>query len=207
MVTPGAAGAQGAEDGAGGVLRVEGLAIARGGRLLVSGLDLCLGRGEALLLLGPNGAGKTSLIRCLAGLLRPLSGRIDNPFAVALAGTEPALKPEQTLARELAFWARLDGADRAARARAIEAMALAPLLDLPCGWLSAGQRQRAALARVIASGAPLWLLDEPSAMLDQASTARLEAAIARHLEGGGLVVAATHQPLSLAGARSLALGG
>jgi heme exporter protein A len=188
-------------------LLVAGLAIARGGRLLVSGLDLSLAPGEALLLTGPNGAGKTSLIRCLAGLLPPFEGRIDNPFAVALAGTEPALKPEQRLGAELGFWARLDGADAAARARAVEAMALAPLLELPCGWLSAGQRQRAALARVIASGAPLWLLDEPSAMLDSASTARLETALAAHLAQGGLAIAATHQPLAIPGARTLALGG
>lgn len=187
-------------------LVAEGLAIARGGRLLLSGLDFRLGPGEALLLLGPNGSGKTSLLRAIAGLLPPFEGRLDNPFAVALTATEPALKPERTLGQELAFWADLDGSTAETRADAVAAMALEPLLALPCAWLSAGQRQRAALARTIASGAPLWLLDEPTAMLDAASTARLEAALARHLAGGGLVVAATHQPLNLPDARVLTLG-
>jgi heme exporter protein A len=187
-------------------LIAEALAIARGGRLLLAGLEFRLAAGEALLLLGPNGSGKTSLLRAIAGLIAPLEGRLDNPFPVALAATEPALKPEQTLGAELGFWADLDTAPAEDRAEAIAAMALEPLLDLPCAWLSAGQRQRAALARVIASGAPLWLLDEPTAMLDTASTGRLEAALARHLEGGGLVVAATHQPLDLPHARALTLG-
>ncbi|MFQ3596499.1 MAG: ATP-binding cassette domain-containing protein, partial [Sphingomonadaceae bacterium] len=146
---------------------------------------------------GPNGIGKTSLLRLLAGLLEPAAGTLDNPFATAFQGPEPALKPDALLKRELAFWARLDGRTDADMWAAAEAMALIPLLDLPVALLSAGQRARAGLARVIASGASLWLLDEPTATLDAASAQRLEEVLALHLERGGLLVAATHLPLRL----------
>ncbi|WP_318771557.1 heme ABC exporter ATP-binding protein CcmA [Thermaurantiacus sp.] len=182
------------------------LALVRGGRLLIEGLSLVLAPGEALIVTGPNGVGKTSLLRALAGLLAPAAGRIDNPFPTAFQGPELALKPDAPLGRELAFWARLDGQAPGRVADAARALGLEGLLDVPVGLLSAGQRQRGALVRVLASGAALWLLDEPTALLDAAACTGLEAAIRRHLDGGGLAVVATHRPLGLP-ARHLRLGG
>lgn len=187
------------------ILRGEGLALVRGGRLLFEGLDLGLSPGEALIVTGRNGAGKSSLLRLLAGLLAPDAGVLDNPFETALLASEQALKPDGLVRTELNFWAGLDGATPAAVAAAAEAMAVTPLMDFRCGQLSSGQRQRVAIARTIASGAQLWLLDEPANALDGASEARLLDAIAAHRATGGLVAAATHQPLPLAGARELAL--
>lgn len=187
-------------------LVAEDVALERGGRRVLEAVSFTLAPGEALLLTGPNGSGKTSLLRALAGLLEPAAGRIDNPFATAFHGPELALKPDSPLGKELAFWAGLDGCGRADVAAAAEAMGLEDLLALPVAYLSAGQKTRAALVRLIASGATLWLLDEPTSTLDARSAERLEQVIARHLAGGGLVVAATHRPL-LPGARTIRLGG
>lgn len=187
-------------------LEATGLALVRGGRLVLEQLSFTLAPGEALLLRGPNGSGKTSLLRALAGLLEPVEGRIDNPFPTAFHGPEIALKPDARLGRELAFWAALDGRGRQEVLAAARAMGIEDLLDLPVTYLSAGQKTRAALVRLIASGARLWLLDEPTATLDARSSDRLEEAIARHLGEGGLVVAATHRPL-LQAARAIRLGG
>jgi heme exporter protein A len=186
-------------------LEVEGLALVRGDRLLFEGLSFGLAPGEALLLTGANGAGKTSLLRAIAGLLVPAAGMIRNPHATAFQGPELALKPDALLRRELRFWAGLDASPPERLAAAIDAMEVAPLLDLPVAYLSAGQRARAALARLMASGASLWLLDEPSATLDSASTDRLIAALRRHQAAGGLLIAATHLPLAIE-ARTLRLG-
>jgi heme exporter protein A len=177
--------------------RLDGrnIRLVRGERTVVEDLSLSVGPGEALLLLGPNGSGKTSLLRAIAGLLDLSAGRIDNPFRTAFQGPEVALKPDATLSSELRFWAGLDGQGADSVTAAAEAMGLEALLDLPVRYLSAGQRVRAGLARVLASGADLWLLDEPTAMLDAASAARLETAARMHLSAGGLIVAATHQPL------------
>lgn len=173
---------------------------------MLEGVSFALEPGNALKLTGPNGSGKTSLLRALAGLLEPADGQIDNPFATAFHGPELALKPDARLGRELAYWASLDGRGMGHVAHAAEAMGIDTLLDLPVAYLSAGQKSRAALVRLIASGAKLWLLDEPTATLDARSSARLEAVIAHHLGGGGLVVAATHRPL-LAGAKEIRLAG
>jgi heme exporter protein A len=185
------------------LLEFRTVACDRGGRRLFEGLDLALESGGAALVTGPNGAGKSSLIRLAAGLLAPAAGRIERSASVALADEGLALDPKRGLAAALAFWARLDGTDPAA---AMAAMGLAPLAGVPVRMLSTGQRRRAALARVVASGAPLWLLDEPANGLDPDGQARLEAALARHRAGGGAVLAASHQPLALPGAARIALG-
>jgi heme exporter protein A len=170
--------------------------------MLFEGLDLTLQAGGAALVTGPNGAGKSSLIRLAAGLLRPAAGKVERGPA-ALADESLALDPKLTLGRALGFWARLDGA---APAEAMDAMGLTPLAEVPVRMLSTGQRKRAALARVLASGAALWLLDEPANGLDAEAQARLEAAVTAHRAGGGAVLAASHQPLALPDAVRVALG-
>jgi heme exporter protein A len=182
---------------------MERIACVRGGRLLFEGLDLSLEPGAALIVTGPNGAGKSSLIRLAAGLLRPAAGRIERPAAAALADESAALDPRLTLARALGFWARIDGRPAAA---GLEAFGLSGLGDVPVRMLSTGQRKRASLARVAASGAPLWLLDEPANGLDSEGQERLGAAIAAHRAGGGAVLAASHQALPAEPSARLALG-
>jgi heme exporter protein A len=185
------------------LLQLRGVACDRGGRRLFDGLDLALGPGEAALVAGPNGAGKSSLIRLAAGLLRPAEGTVGRGGPTALADESVALDPKLTLGRALAFWSRLDGGDSA---RAIAAMGLSGLAGIPVRMLSTGQRKRAVLARVLASGAPLWLLDEPANGLDPEGEQRLAAALAAHRARGGAVLAASHQPLALPGAALVGLG-
>lgn len=186
-------------------LVADGVALVRGGRLLFEGLGFRLEPGEALVITGRNGAGKSSLLRLVAGLLAPDAGTLSNPFPTALLASDQALKPDRTVASELAFWAGLDGASADRVAEAAEAMAVTALMPFRCGQLSSGQRQRVAIARTIASGARLWLLDEPANALDSASEARLVAAVETHRATGGLVMAATHQPLGLKDPASLTL--
>lgn len=187
----------------GALLRLEQAACVRGGRLLFDGLDLTLEPGAALIVTGPNGAGKSSLIRLAAGLLRPAAGRVVRGAAAALADDALALDPRQRLEAALGFWARLDGATAAA---GLETFGLGGLAAVPVRMLSTGQRKRAALARVAASGAALWLLDEPGNGLDEDGQERLASAAAAHLAGGGAILAASHQPLAIASAATLALG-
>lgn len=187
------------------ILRLDRIACARGGRLLFEGLDLALDAGDAAVVTGPNGAGKSSLLRLCAGLLRPSAGTVE-AASRALLAEQASLDAERTLARALGFWASLDGAGRRV-ATALAALDLADLADVPVRLLSTGQRRRAGLARVVASGAALWLLDEPANGLDAASTGRLEELIAAHRAAGGGVLVATHLPLALPGARGIALGG
>lgn len=179
-------------------LRLSGIACARGGRLLFRGVTLSLDAGGSALLRGPNGIGKSSLMRICAGLLRAAAGTIERQGRIALADERLALDVDQPLRSALGFWARLDGADASMLDRALAAMALGPLAEVPVRMLSTGQRKRAALARVIAGGAPIWLLDEPGNGLDDASLALLGAVVAEHLATGGIVVTASHQPLPLA---------
>jgi heme exporter protein A len=187
-----------------GNLEAIGLACARGGRLIFDGVGLRVGRGGALLVQGPNGAGKSSLLRLLAGLLRPVGGTLANPFRTAYLGHDNALKSDRSLAQELRFWAKLDDAGDRWRA-ALDRFDLAPLADLPTRLLSSGQKRRAALARTWASQAELWLLDEPSVGLDAVSLDRLAAVCGEHRAAGGLIVAATHVPLGLDAAGVLRL--
>jgi heme exporter protein A len=185
------------------LLALRGIACDRGGRRLFEALDLVLEPGGAALVTGPNGAGKSSLIRLAAGLLPAAEGTVERGARAALADENLALDARLGLARALAFWGALDGADPA---QAMAAMGLAPLAQVPVRMLSTGQRKRAALARVMASGAPLWLLDEPANGLDADGEARLEAAMAAHRAGGGAILAASHQPLALPGPARVALG-
>ncbi len=186
-------------------LIVTDIACRRGDRLLFQGLSFRVDPGAALHLTGPNGSGKSSLLRLLAGLLTPVGGGITGGGARGFLGHESALKPRMKLIEELTHWARLD--DGIARlGAAMAAMNVAALADIPCKHLSSGQRRRAGLARVLASGADLWLLDEPSAGLDAASVALLAAAMAAHRAQGGMIVAAVHGDIGLAAPDRLALG-
>lgn len=178
-------------------LRLSGIACARGGRMLFRGVDLWLEPGGSALLKGPNGIGKSSLMRICAGLLRPIAGTVERRGRIALADERLALDADEPLGAALGFWARLDGAGETLLDQALEALALGPLRDVPVRMLSTGQRKRAALARVIAADAPIWLLDEPGNGLDDASLARLGTAVTRHLAAGGMVLAASHQTLPL----------
>lgn len=167
------------------LLNAEGLALIRGGRLLFEGLDLQLGGGEAVHVVGPNGCGKSSLLRLVAGLLAPAAGRIERA-AAALADEGLAFDRELPLGRALSFW------HGPQVHQAMIAFQLEPLTDVPVRLLSTGQAKRARLARVAASGAPLWLLDEPLNGLDRMGIAALETAIAVHRAAGGAVLAASH---------------
>jgi heme exporter protein A len=197
------------------VLQAEGLAAFRGEFLVFRDLSFVVPAGGALLLAGPNGAGKSTLLRLLAGLLPPAAGRLlwdgedalpdaaAHAVRVAFLGHRDAVKPGLTVAENMRFAARLGGFDAGA---ALSAMALDALAALPARMLSAGQSRRLALARVVLSPAPLWLLDEPTLGLDTASVVRLGTLLAAHRARGGLVVAATHLPLPLPDAATLRLG-
>ncbi len=169
------------------LLRFEGVSLRRGGRLLFEQLDLALQPGQALQVTGPNGSGKSSLIRLAAGLLSAERGHVERS-PLALANDNVALDRELPLSRALNFWG-------GAVAEAMEQLAIAHLADVPVRLLSSGQLKRATLARVAASGANLWLLDEPLNGLDGDGLTRLAALIEAHRASGGAVLAASHQPL------------
>ena len=188
------------------LLRLGGVACIRGDRLLFESLSLVLNRGDALWLRGPNGAGKSSLIRLTAGLLRPAAGTVERRERIALIDEAAALDAELPLRRALDFWARVDTVDGHSVDRAMSDMALAPLAEVPVAMLSTGQRKRAAMVRVIASGAPIWLLDEPANGMDDAAQARLVAAIARHRANGGAVMLASHFALGVPDLAELDMG-
>ena len=186
------------------MLTFDAVTCVRGRRVLFEDLCFSLAPGGAALVTGPNGVGKSSLIRLAAGLLSPAAGSITGDARRALLTDQTSLDEELPLARALAFWARLDGAADTVAA-ALDALALTDLADIPVRLLSTGQRRRAAIARVLASGAPLWLLDEPANGLDAAALGLLETAIARHRAAGGAVLVASHTQVALPGARAIDL--
>lgn len=192
-------------------LIVEDLACRRSGRRIFSGLSFTLGPGQALAVTGRNGAGKSSLLAMLAGRLKPEAGaiRVEEageaglPECLHVVGHRDGLKAALTAQENLDFARDLLGAPTSSPREALDAMGLAHALRLPVAYLSAGQRRRVALARLLVCARPLWLLDEPTAALDTASQGLLAGMMARHRAQGGLVVAATHQPLGLDDAREL----
>jgi heme exporter protein A len=191
----------------------ENLACSRGGREVFRGLNFSVESGEALVVSGRNGAGKSTLLRVIAGLVALTAG------SVALSGGDAdatpaeqahylghldAVKPSLSVGENLAFWTAYFGGTSEIGA-ALEAVGLGPLTGLPAAYLSAGQRRRLSIARLVAVKRPLWLLDEPTSALDQASQHRLSDLMRDHLAGGGMIVAAAHGPVGLDQPRELRL--
>ena len=181
------------------LLDVRDITVFRGDRLVLDDVSLSLAHGDAMILTGPNGAGKSTLLRTIAGLRKPDGGTIERYGALAWLGHQDALKPGLTLAQNLALADRLGSGNME---DVLEALDLAFLTDLPARLLSSGQKRRAAFARVMLSGAPLWLLDEPTVGLDVASIERLGAIMAKHRDNGGAMIVTTHVPLPLDNTRS-----
>jgi heme exporter protein A len=193
----------------------ERLSCTRGGRKLFTGLSFKVEAGQALLLLGPNGAGKTTLIRIIVGLLSPDEGRISLECGQAeralgeechFIGHSNAVKSSLTVEENASFWVRFLGGTCDRVAVALETFGLASLGDIPAAYLSAGQKRRLGLARLLLADRALWLLDEPTASLDSAAQEILRGSVNRHLAAGGLVVAATHSPLGFSQSSELRLG-
>jgi len=194
-------------------LLATGLGCTRGSRVVFRNVNLEVSAGKALALAGPNGAGKSSLLRLIAGLLRPEEGEIalqggaDERTIGEQAhylGHLDAFKPSLTVSENLQFWVSYMGG-AALPGPALDAVGLADLSDLPAAYLSAGQRRRLSLARLIAVQRPIWLLDEPASALDMAGQERLMELMQRHLDNDGMIVAATHGPLGIE-AKELHLG-
>ena len=192
------------------------LGCIRGERKVFSNLSFSVSAGEALSVVGPNGSGKSSLLRQIAGLVAIASGTLkldggDEHLTLAeqahLLGHRDAIKPTLSVKENVAFWFDFLGGDagRTSPDAALEAVGLSHLRDLPTAFLSAGQRRRLAIARLVALKRPVWLLDEPTTALDAAGQATVAALMTDHLRGGGLIVAATHQPLGIS-SRELRLG-
>lgn len=183
--------------------------------MVFQGLDFNLEPGGALILIGPNGAGKSSLLRMQAGLLKPYAGSLmwdgedalddidEHGAKLHYVGHHDAVKPVLTANENIRFWAELRGVQADGVERALEALDIKHLYDVPGSFLSAGQKRRVNLARIIAAPAPLWLLDEPTTALDKATIKRLEHAIQAHRDGGGMVVLSTHSDVVMPGAKVL----
>jgi heme exporter protein A len=184
-------------------LAAENLACRRGERLLFRRLSFRLEAGAVCHVTGANGAGKTTLIRAVTGLTTPYAGTVTRQGALALLDERIGLDPDLPLGRALAFWFALDGAGEAAAIMA--RLRLDALAEVPVGYLSTGQKKRAALARVLGQNAPIWLLDEPLSGLDVASQGLVSALVQEHCAGGGIALIASHQPLDVPGMTSFAI--
>jgi heme exporter protein A len=197
-------------------LIAEDLSGERGGQPVFSGIDFSLAEGDALIVTGPNGSGKSTLLRVVAGLL-PASGgfvRMEGggeafPTAASAAhylGHLNAMKPTLTVAENLSFWRDFCGEPELSVEAALDTVGLDGIAHLPFGYLSTGQKRRAAIARLLVSRRLLWLLDEPTAGLDAASERRFSALMEKHRAGGGIILAATHLPLGMEGVQELRMG-
>lgn len=200
------------------MLKGDGLACVRGERLVFDNVSFSVAQGEALILRGPNGSGKTTFLRMVAGLLRREAGALtwrgedvsDDPEAwranLCFVGHLDGVKPLFTVTENVAFWSRLAGADNTRIGDALDRFGLGALSDVPARFLSAGQRRRVGLARLVAAPVPIWLLDEPTVSLDAESVTSLAGVMKEHRAAGGLVIAATHAELNLDDAKTLSLG-
>ena len=194
-------------------LIVENLACQRGGRTLFQGLSFALAAGEGLRIVGPNGAGKTSLLRLIAGLLAPAHGRValegaegEAGEAAHLVGHQDAVKGALTVEENLEFWRAVLGGGAAVEA-ALSVLGLSALAQFPARVLSAGQRRRLALARLLVAKRRLWLLDEPASGLDADGQKTLSRMVSKHISAGGIAVVAAHGAPEIPGAREIRLGG
>ncbi len=193
----------------------RGLRCVRGGREVFSGLDFESAAGETLAVTGPNGSGKTSLLRLVAGLLHPETGSIElsgGDAELTLAeqahylGHRDALKPALSVTENLSFWRDFLGGETGDAAASLARVDLDHANHLPAAFLSAGQRRRLSIARLLSVKRPIWLLDEPTTALDAAGQAMFASLMREHLAGGGMIIAATHAPLGIE-ARELRIGG
>ncbi|AZN96994.1 heme ABC exporter ATP-binding protein CcmA [Mesorhizobium sp. M9A.F.Ca.ET.002.03.1.2] len=197
-------------------LIAENLGGERGGETVFSGIGFALEKGQALIVTGPNGVGKSTLLRVVAGLLPVAAGRLliesglaDFPSVASAChylGHQNAMKMALSVVENLRFWRDFAGADFLSAEEALETVGLDGIGHLPFGYLSTGQRRRAAIAKLLVSRRPLWLLDEPTAGLDKASEGRFGELMRKHCGEGGIIIAATHLPLGLEGAKGLAMG-
>ena len=186
-------------------LNLDNVAVMRGNRMVLRGLSIAARSGDIIWIRGFNGCGKSTLLRLVAGLLAVTSGAVHAEGRIALADENLALDANMTVEAALRFWADMDGASTNVRDAALMDMDLQDLAIIPVRFLSTGQRKRASIARVLASQADIWLMDEPYNGLDSASCARLDHAMLAHAASGGIVLVAAHQPPSINVAHSLLL--
>lgn len=186
-------------------IRLENVAVIRGNRMVFGGFSLSADAGDIVWIRGANGSGKSTLLRLAGGLLTAASGTVDIRGSIALADENSALDVNRRLEDALAFWGSLDGTSGARCDAAMAAMDLVALAEVPVRYLSTGQKRRAGLARLMATGATIWLLDEPYNGLDSANAARLDAALLAHARSGGIALVAAHASPTINVAQSVKL--